>query len=398
MSESISIPPSSNSGETKPATKASERLFWAVRVVLDTLLVCGGAILTYALGSITLGLSWRDPNDLKFLWAPAILVCSFLIVIVTCRLINSSTRKLTTALLAVILLSLASLNFLLAWFNPQFLLEAWEIQVTLGVSAAWALICMGLILFESRLGGKLPASIDRNSLFSIPKTIYRLVLCLLVGFATTCALATPFLYGPMAIEQCASAWWPVTTSTLVENNEDEAEWLEYSYSVDGVDYIGTREVSFFGDKPRVSTIGYGHRQLEQLQKQDTIQVSYNPTSPQKSLLKPGISNLMLFSFWSGTTILFYLPVGCGVLRRTYSRSLNKRPSTFEIIALGVAIAGLGMKISWGLLAGLPFCFDSAGLLLVVAIGFVYWFGKQHLEKVNSELSFRNRFVGGRSSG
>jgi len=378
MSQAIAVNPVPAPATKPHRQKKLEGRLLMLRMVIDTLLFCGGLFVAYGMTKIVHHIFPLDVGSLCFLWSVVALISSVAIVIVTCKHVSQATRKLTSALLAVLLLSFASVNALVFWFAPEMLTQIVPTQLLFLGIAAWALVCLGLICVETRLENSLPAPSSLKTNFSLTLVCWRFMMFSVLGVAWLVLLLYPFITGAVFVEQCASSWWPVTEATLVAPLGDDDEWLNYTYNVDGQDYIGTREVAFFKAGSSYSTHGNPERRLAELKSQDTFPVSYNPSHPERSLVEPGISNLMLLCIWASGWYMLMIPIYARSLRDVYQgNSLRKAKATlFESVTAAMAFTGIGLGFAWwGLVAWVPWQVDWASILMVIGVWIVYHGGK-----------------------
>ena len=351
------------------------------RVVIDALLVCGGAIVGFSMLVPAREVFPFDSSSINFLWAVVALACCALIVGVTCKHVSRSTRTLTSVLLALILLSLTCLNFLLAWLAPNVLTQLVELQWFIWAYAAWAVICLGLMSIESRIEDSLARPSELKTSFSTVTALIRAGFYFKMGVLALAVLLYPFVSQHVWSEQCASTWWPVTEAKLVEPKEDSRSWLRYEYNVDGVDYIGKREVTFFKPTEYFSVSGNPQQRVAELKSQGSFPVAYNPTNPEASVLNPGVSNLMLLCFWASTIYILFLPVDFRLLQATYTGNSKEDLGPFYSFLVFLAFVGFALGLIALLLTSLvSLPFDWAAILLVIGIWSVYRLCKWDTEK------------------
>ena len=342
MSQALSAAANSIPNDLPDSKQKLEGRLINVRVVIDALLVCGGAIVAAAMLGPAREFFPLDSFSVNYLWAVVALICCALIVGVTCKHVSRPTRTFTSVLLALILLSFTTLNFLLAWLAPNLLTELVELQWLIWAFAAWALICLGLMSIESRIEDSLAPSSELKTNFSIVTAFIRAGFYLKMGVLTFSILLYPFISNHIWSEQCASTWWPVTEAKLVEPKEDSQSWLNYEYNVDGVDYIGKREVTFFKPTEKFSVSGNPPQRVAELKSQGSFPVSYNPTNPAASVLNPGVSNLMLLCFWASSIYLLFLPVDFRLLQATYTGNSKADIGPFNSFLVFLAFVGFAL--------------------------------------------------------
>ena len=366
------------------STQVLEDRLILVRVVLDMLLFWGGALLGVAMVAASTGLFPLDWYSVRYLWAVVALFCSALIVGLTCKQVSRSSRNVTSALLAMVLLSFASLEFLLTWLDPVFYL--FELQMFIMAFATWALVCLGLICVETRMENRLPKPTRLKADFALKTMCFRAMGFVVFGFGLLVLLLYPFYAGPAYVEQFASGWWPVTEATLIEPADSSEKRLNYTYTVGGEDYSGTREVAFFNEKCRFSVYGNPEQRLAELKLQEVFPVAYNPSHPEQSVLEPGISNLMLLSIWASAIYILLLPVALRVTTGVYRGefSSEREATRFGAICGTMALTGVALGFAWwGLSAWVPWHVDWASILLVVGIGVIYFLDKNRAKKIQA---------------
>ena len=224
---------------------------------------------------------------------------------------------------------------------------------------------------------------------------YRFGAFSMLGFGAVALLCYSFLQGPAYFEQLASTVWPVTEAVLVQPEEGSKQWLNYSYSVGGQEYIGTREVSFMGSESQTSVHGATDLRLVELERQGAFPVAYNPSQPEQSLLEPGqsllecgVSNLMLLSIWACCIYPLFIPIPLKCLKGVYTaaKSLKEEPTKFESVTASMALAGLVANVVWyPLTVWGPLPVDWVAILLISAIGVVYYFHKKPATAASVDL-------------
>lgn len=368
--------------------ESRERRFLAVRTILDMLLVCGGVVVVIAMVVPVSNMFPLDSYSLSYLWAVVALICSALIVGLTCKYVSRSTRAFTSALLALVLLSFASLNFLLFWVAPEFLTQFFQLQIVICAFVAWAIVCLGLICVESRIEHRLSQPSNSVVNFSVKAMCFRAMILPMLGVAMIVLLVFPVITAPVYFEQTASAWWPVAEATLIEPEEHSRKWLNYSYNVGGNAYVGTREVTFLDSASELSVHGNSEHRLSELKLQEKFPVAYNPNHPERSLIEPGASGLMLLSIWGGCLYILMIPTKLRVLTNAYKgESLSKLEATkFESVTAMMALVGVVLGFAWwGLACWMPWRFDWASLLLIIGIGAVYRISKKTAKKFEADV-------------
>ena len=375
MAQSATLSTNLVTNAQPPEYQLSVGKLLSVRVILDTLLVWGALLLIFGMA----GPALKHWSSLYFSWAVTGLVSCVLIFGITFKKVNQATRRITSGLLAVLLLSLALLNVQFFWLAPEVLVLHYQIQIMIQVITAWALVCLGLICIETRIENSLANPSNLKTDFSMREMAYRFGAFSMLGFGAVALLYYPFLQGPVYFEQLASTAWPVTEAVLVEPEEGSKQWLNYSYSVGEQEYTGTREVSFMPSESQTSVHGATDLRLAELERQAAFPVAYNPSQPEQSLLEPGVSNLMLFSIWACCIYPLFIPIQLKFLKGVYSgaKSLQEELTKFESVTASMALAGLAANVVWyPLTVWVPLPVDWVAILLISAIGVVYYFHKK----------------------
>ena len=321
-------------------------------------------------------------------WLSWFTSCSLVAGISFCW-VSSVSRKLTFSLLLMFLLTLYYPNYLVWWLAPEHFFEMFELQMMFLVFAAWGVIGLGLICIEQRAGDRVPESSFHTTVFSPKIVLSRILASFVFGCGVAAILGLGIFGTPLWFDQCASTWWPVAEAVLVEPAEPNEKWLNYTYQVDGVEYFGSREVTFLEPKFNFSVHGSAAERLVELKSQSVFPVSYNPNSPGESLLEPGASNLFIMSVWTSCCCLAFLPLGFRSLRNTYSgvsifKGMANECTMLEFVVMLMMLAGIALRLfSWG---GLVLGFEGeyvAAILLVIAIGWVYRQSKKFAQELQA---------------
>ena len=388
MPQAIAVNPIFAATDKTQGQKPLERKFLNLRTSLDTWLILGSLFLAFGLFICAKNVFQPDRAFLRFGWAAIGFVCTCFITGITCCWVSPLSRRLTFALLLLLLGALSSCNYLLFWIAPD-ALTLFEVQMLFLGCTAWGLIGMGAICVEQRWACCASDESLGIKVFSPIRSFLRLTNSFMIGMGITVLLSLPFLGIPCLVDQCASAWWPVAEGTLVEPAEQSKKWLRYTYQVDGVDYFGSREMFFFNTKGNYSTHGSAEERLERLKSPSVFPVSYKPNAPEISLLDPGARNSVLLAFWSSCLCVFAMPVYFGLLRDTYSndnllKTMRRKLklTKFEALMTFMALAGFGLWLACCVLMAAGFaCEGFAPILLVIAIWWVYRMNSKAAEKL-----------------